>query len=179
MTCYISAPTRRSGVFPARFYPWPYVAQRIAKHSSSEQARLNGIIFFVRGGSSHQPTRPLHLVHRSSVLESLFLKNSIVLESVNHLLQMQFSVQCNTRYYRQHRILPDTIIIPLEKYQNQCYYIQTKYAVPLYSYHELSFKNNIHTLVRILKINHQQNQHYAIFCLLFQLFDVHQELQQY
>ena len=47
--------------------------------------------------------------HRSSVLESLILKNSIVLESVNHLLQMQSSAQCNLVYYRQNKILHDMI----------------------------------------------------------------------
>jgi hypothetical protein len=72
--------------------------QRIAKHSSSDHARLNGMIFLVRGGSSHQPIRPLHLLHRSSVLELLILKNSKVLDSVIHRLQMQSSVQCNTVY---------------------------------------------------------------------------------
>ncbi len=78
---------------------------RIAKHSSSDQARFNGIIFLVRGASSHQPIRPLHLLHRSSVLESLILKNSTALDLVNHRLQMQSSVQCNIIYYRQYKIL--------------------------------------------------------------------------
>jgi len=68
----------------------------IAKHSSFDHSRLNGIIFLVRGGSSHQPIRPWHLPHRSSTLELLILKRSIVFESVNHLLQVQSSVQCNT-----------------------------------------------------------------------------------
>jgi|GEM_PF-2159642 len=82
----------------------------MAKHSSSDHPRLNGIIFFVRDGpSSHQPIRPLHLLHRSSVLESLILKNSIVLESVVHQLQIQSSVQCNLVYYRQYKILHDMI----------------------------------------------------------------------
>ncbi|MGH9926724.1 MAG: hypothetical protein ACRD5B_15245, partial [Nitrososphaeraceae archaeon] len=75
----------------------------------SDQARLNGIIFFVRDGSSHQPIRPLHLVHRSSILESLILKNPIVLESVVHQLQIQSSVQCNLVYYSQNKILYDMI----------------------------------------------------------------------
>ena len=77
----------------------------MTKNSSSDQARLNGIIFLVRGASSHQPIRPLHLLHRSSVLELLIMKNSIGLDLVNHRLQMQSSVQCNMIYYRQYKIL--------------------------------------------------------------------------
>ena len=53
--------------------------------------------------------RPLHLLHRSSVLESLILKNSIGFELVVHRSQTQSSVQCNSLYYIQYRILHDLI----------------------------------------------------------------------
>src|ERR671918_1274693 len=78
--------------------------QRNAKHSSSDHARLNGIIFFtcalVRGGSSsHHPIKPWHLAHRSSVLELLIFTNSIVFELVVHLPQIQSSVQCIAEHH--------------------------------------------------------------------------------
>jgi hypothetical protein len=81
----------------------------MTKHSSADQSRLNGNIFLVRGGVSHQPTRPLHLPHRSPVLESLITKNSSIIESFNDLLHIQSSVQCKLVSYNQHRILHDVI----------------------------------------------------------------------
>jgi hypothetical protein len=54
-----------------------------------------------------QPDRDIYCIE--ALLESLILKNSIVFESVVHLLQIQSSVQCNTTYYNQNKILHDMI----------------------------------------------------------------------
>jgi hypothetical protein len=66
---------------------------RIAIHSSSDHARFVGIIFLIGDDLSIQPTIPLHLPQRTSVLETLIL-NSINLE-VFQLLQVHFSFHCN------------------------------------------------------------------------------------
>jgi len=60
----------------------------MAKHSSSDQSRLNDIIFLMGGCLSHQLIRPLHLLQRSSVLKALTLKNSILREPIINRLHV-------------------------------------------------------------------------------------------
>ena len=100
----------------------------MAKHSSSDQSRLNGNIFIVGGCLSHTPMRPLQLLQRSSVLEALTLKNSILRGPIIHRLQMHSLVCCNVLFVthdRQYKILQDVIHLTIRALQKIVHNYQT------------------------------------------------------